>query len=560
MYKALYRAYRPEVFSQVLGQNHIVKILKHQIAHDETSHAYLFCGTRGTGKTTLARLLAKGVNCLSSPDDSEIPCGVCESCMAIKEGHFMDMVEIDAASNNGINDIRELRESVNYPPVVGRKKVYIIDEVHMLSTAAFNGLLKTLEEPPERVMFILATTEPEKLPATVLSRCMRLDFHRVSEKELSGRVLAIAKERGTEVEEDALRLIVSNGDGSVRDCLTILDQCLAMSEGRLTRADVLHVLGTVGIETYLKLTEAVRNHDPALGLMIINELIEEGKDSRQILQGWMSHYRDLLMTKFLKHPEDILNLSTENIERIREQSEVIDLAEINRAILEISKTVPVTRTSSQPRVLLEICMVKLATDSAGGEIVVQRRRRKPQKATESAASSLSDASRVEGNGEASGTANMKADMEEDAGYGREDNVDEDNIRGGADEDEDSTGDDMKEDVQAEATEDENLYGIWEAFLEDGERTMGGMFAMVRNSAEPLSMTDREFLVSVGGMTKMFMEKNILVMEDMLEKYIGERRELKLIDEEESKTEAKTENMAEVASRAEDVLGITVELK
>ncbi len=522
MYKALYRAYRPEVFSQVLGQEHIVKILKHQLEHDETSHAYLFCGTRGTGKTTLARLLAKGVNCTSYTREGEKPCGTCENCRAIKEGHFMDLVEIDAASNTGIDGIRELRESVNYPPAVGKKKVYIIDEVHMLSTSAFNGLLKTLEEPPDEVMFILATTEPEKLPATVLSRCMRLDFHRVSERLLAGRLMDIARERDTEIEEDALRLIVSNGDGSVRDCLTILDQCLSTGEKKLTRSDVLDILGTVGIETYLELTEAVREHDPAWGLTIIHELISEGKDPRQILQGWMSHYRDLLMTKFLKKPEDVLNLSSENIDRIRGQSEIIDLAEINRAILEISKTVPVAKNSSHPRVLLEICMVKLATDTADGEIVVQKRRRMPAKENPFQKPEPKEAPQPKVTEE----VEAKAESPEEP-------QDEDN---------------------------ENLYGIWEAFLEDGEKTKGGMFGMVRNSAEPLSMTEKEFLVRVSGMAKMFMEKNLTLMEDMLEKYIGKRKQLKIIDEEAVEKKQEKEEMADIAGRAQDVLGLPVELK
>lgn len=224
MYQALYRAYRPEVFDEVLGQEHIVRIIKNQLATDSTSHAYLFCGTRGTGKTTTARLLAKGLNCLS---DGEKPCGECANCMSIKEGSFIDVIEIDAASNNGVDNIRELRESVSYPPAVGRNKIYIIDEVHMLSTGAFNALLKTLEEPPEYVTFILATTEVQKLPATILSRCMRLDFKRVPEKTIIVGMARICSEIGIEVTEDALRIIAANADGSVRDGLSILDQCIS---------------------------------------------------------------------------------------------------------------------------------------------------------------------------------------------------------------------------------------------------------------------------------------------------------------------------------------------
>ncbi|MBQ1228271.1 MAG: DNA polymerase III subunit gamma/tau, partial [Firmicutes bacterium] len=248
MYQALYRAYRPEVFEEILGQEHIIRILKNQIATDSVSHAYLFCGTRGTGKTTTARILAKGLNCLS---DGGRPCGHCANCMAIKEGSFMDVIEMDAASNNGVENIRELRESVKYPPVIGRKKIYIIDEVHMLSTGAFNALLKTLEEPPENVIFILATTEPQKLPATILSRCMRLDFRRVPENTLVSGMARICNDRGINVTEGALRLIAANADGSVRDGLSILDQCISSGQDEVTREDVLEFLGTSGIETFI---------------------------------------------------------------------------------------------------------------------------------------------------------------------------------------------------------------------------------------------------------------------------------------------------------------------
>ena len=224
-YRALYRENRPEVFDEILGQEHIVKILKHQIATDTVSHAYLFCGTRGTGKTTTARILAKAVNC-ADEGCTDKPCGKCDNCRAIADGNFMDVIEIDAASNNGVDNIRELRESVKYPPTVGRKKVYIIDEVHMLSSGAFNALLKTLEEPPENVMFILATTDPEKLPQTVLSRCMRLDFKRVPAQVIMDNMKAICTKNGVDITDGALRLLASNADGSVRDSLSILEQCM----------------------------------------------------------------------------------------------------------------------------------------------------------------------------------------------------------------------------------------------------------------------------------------------------------------------------------------------
>jgi DNA polymerase III subunit gamma/tau len=241
MYQALYRAFRPETFDGIMGQEHIVKILKNQIAGDSTGHAYLFCGTRGTGKTSMARILAKGVNCTSL--DMDKPCGFCNNCLAIKGGVFLDVIEIDAASNNGVENIRELRESIKYPPVVGRCKVYIIDEVHMLSTGAFNALLKTLEEPPQNVMFILATTEPQKLPATILSRCLRLDFRRISEQRMRLGMREICTSLDVKISDSALALIVANADGSVRDGLSLLDQCISAGGKEVVRQDILEFLG-----------------------------------------------------------------------------------------------------------------------------------------------------------------------------------------------------------------------------------------------------------------------------------------------------------------------------
>ena len=255
-YRALYRENRPEVFDEILGQEQIVRILRHQIATDTVSHAYLFCGTRGTGKTTTARILAKAVNCTG---EGERPCGECPSCRAIAEGNFIDVIEIDAASNNGVENIRELRESVNYPPSAGRRKVYIIDEVHMLSTGAFNALLKTLEEPPAHVMFILATTNPEKLPQTVLSRCMRLDFRRVSAAEIKANMARICQEHGVEITEGALALLARNADGSVRDSLSILEQCMSSGEARLDRDKILEFLGTVS-EEFCEVCEKSRRY------------------------------------------------------------------------------------------------------------------------------------------------------------------------------------------------------------------------------------------------------------------------------------------------------------
>lgn len=357
MYKALYRAYRPETFESLLGQEHIIKILKNQIETGTTSHAYLFCGTRGTGKTTVARILAKALNCSA---DGEKPCGVCQSCQDIRDGIYMDVIEIDAASNNGVDNIRELKESVKYPPALGRNKVYIIDEVHMLSQGAFNALLKTLEEPPEYVTFILATTEVHKLPATILSRCLRLDFRRVSEAKLKQGMKNICKDLDVHASDAAIGIIAANADGSVRDCLSILDQCISAGSSEISREDVLEYLGTPGEEIFIKITNFVINKNAGEALLLLDGILSEGKEVRQFMRDWVSHYRNLMLAKFMKKPEELLNMSCENVDRIREQSERIDMSEINEGIMQLAKTINDARWTTQPRILLELCIVNLA--------------------------------------------------------------------------------------------------------------------------------------------------------------------------------------------------------
>lgn len=358
MYTAIYRDFRPDSFDQLVGQDHIVRILKSQIASGRTGHAYLFCGTRGTGKTTTARILAKALNC-EADDRAARPCCECASCRAIKEGSFMDVIEIDAASNNGVDNIRELRESVKYPPAVGRNKVYIIDEVHMLSTGAFNALLKTLEEPPENVVFILATTEPQKLPATILSRCMRLDFRRVSEKTIADNMRMICEARGLEADDAALALIAVNADGSVRDSLSILEQCISTGEKHITRDDVAEMLGTAGEEVMIELTDFVMKADMSSALLLLDSAINSGRDVKQFMKEWLAHFRNLLMAKYIQDPENALNMSLENVERVRRQSEEISTDLLNRGITELTKTISESRWSAQPRVMLEMCIVRL---------------------------------------------------------------------------------------------------------------------------------------------------------------------------------------------------------
>lgn len=368
-YLSLYRKYRPEVFPELIGQDHIVRILKHQIAADTLSHAYLLCGTRGTGKTTTARILAKAVNCTG---DAGRPCGVCENCRAISAGRFMDVIEIDAASNNGVDNIRELRESVNYPPSTGRKKVYIIDEVHMLSQGGYNALLKTLEEPPEHVMFILATTNPEKMPQTVMSRCMRLDFKRVTAKELAGKMREICMETGVESTDEALSLLAANADGSVRDALSLLEQCLSGGDDVVDRETVLEYLGAVSQDFYLKLTDDIIGKRVSDAFFLLDAALRDGKDVKQIMKDWMEYYRSLLMVKFVKKPEDMLNMSADNIEKLREQSKDIGVSTLNRSIMILAKAINDAAYSTQARILMEVAIVAIAEETDYSDVAPDR--------------------------------------------------------------------------------------------------------------------------------------------------------------------------------------------
>ena len=360
MYQALYRSFRPETFDTLLGQEHIEKILKNQLATGTTGHAYLFCGTRGTGKTTTARLLAKALNCTA--EHGEKPCGVCPNCRSIAEGSFVDVMEIDAASNRGVDDIRELRETVYFPPIQGKYKVYIIDEAHMLTKEAANAFLKTLEEPPSNVVFILATTEPEKLPATILSRCLRLDFRRVSEEVLQKRFAEICKEIGVAIDPDALGLICANADGSVRDGLSLLDRCVSASS-HVTREDVLTLLGMAGVEIYLEITDHVLAGRTGEALTTLAQVLAEGKEVTQFARDWVEHFRDLMIIQFTEKPENVLNLSLENIERLRKQAAGVSIETIKNCITRLSVALADAKWSPRPRVLIELAIVQMSTEA-----------------------------------------------------------------------------------------------------------------------------------------------------------------------------------------------------
>ena len=375
MQPALYRAERPEVFEEVIGQKHIVRILQNQIRTGTVSQAYLFAGTHGTGKTSTARILAKAVNCMEGePGDPGVglPCGKCANCEAIREGRFVDVIELDAASNNGVDDLRAIIEMVKYPPAVGRYKVYIIDEVHMLSTAAENAFLKTLEEPPEHAIFILATTDPQKVRSTIRSRCMQLNFRRVTEEELVEGMKKICAKRGIRATGDALSTIASRADGSVRDALSILEQCTAAGDKELNRAAVLEYTGAAGSDFFLALTGAVISGDAGKALIYIDEIIRRGKDPRQIMKDWLKHMRDLMIVKYVGKAERIVGSSAENISRLRTQAELTDAAFIEKAIRLISEYINLGRYSERPRILLETAAVRLASPDDAAEAPARR--------------------------------------------------------------------------------------------------------------------------------------------------------------------------------------------
>lgn len=357
MYTALYRKWRPQRFEDVCGQDQITVTLRNELESNRISHAYLFCGTRGTGKTSMAKLLAKAVNC-KAPEGFN-PCNACESCISINEGNSIDVYEIDAASNRGIDDIRNLREAIKFTPTMGKYKVYIIDEVHMLTNEAFNALLKTLEEPPEYVLFILATTEPHKLPATILSRCQRFDFKRISLENIAERLRAVCKAEGLEAEEDAVKLIARNSDGAMRDALSILDQCAVYGDRKITHDAVLEVMGVVNDQYLFRISETVQKEDASGAIGVVDEIAAGGKDVSQFIKDLMVHYRNLLMTKVVSRCEDVIDMSKEGIEQLKRQSADYDKNNLIRCISILSELENEAKWSGNPRILLEVALVKM---------------------------------------------------------------------------------------------------------------------------------------------------------------------------------------------------------
>ncbi len=372
-YTALYRKFRPDTFADVKGQDPIVTTLKNQLKANRIGHAYLFTGTRGTGKTTVAKIFARAVNCEHPTEDG--PCGECRTCRAIASGASMNVIEIDAASNNGVDNIREIVDEVSYSPAEGKYKVYIIDEVHMLSIGAFNALLKTLEEPPSYVIFILATTEVHKLPITILSRCQRYDFRRISIDTIAERMRELMETEQVQVEEKALRYIAKVADGSLRDGLSLLDQCIAFHLGEeLTYDKTLEVLGAVDTEVFSRLLRSVLERNVLGCVELLEEIVMQGRELTQFVTDFTWYLRNLMLVQSSDHLEDVIDMSSDNLARLKEEAEMAEIDQILRYIRIFSDLSGQIRYASQKRILVEIALIKLCRPDmeSGGEALLDR--------------------------------------------------------------------------------------------------------------------------------------------------------------------------------------------
>lgn len=356
-YTALYREWRPQKFEDLVGQGHVTVTLKNQIKNDRIAHAYLLSGTRGTGKTSTAKILSKALNCLDLTDGE--PCNECEMCKMINSGTAIDVVEMDAASHRGIDKMRDIISDAQYPPREAKYKVYIIDEVHMLTIEAVNAFLKTLEEPPSNVVFILATTDPQKLPITILSRCQRYDFRRISSGDIYQRLRAIVSDQGVLADDDSLNLIARMCDGAMRDALSVLDQCISMSDGKVDYDQVISMLGLVTNDGLIKLTDAIIEAKIDKAIKIVDDIVFSGKDIYTFIRDLITHMRNLMMAKVSNNPEEVLDMSKENIELVKEQAQKLLLEEIMRNIRILQEAEEQSKWSRQGRIYLEMSIVKM---------------------------------------------------------------------------------------------------------------------------------------------------------------------------------------------------------
>lgn len=356
-HQAIYRRWRPLTFDDIVGQPHITKTLKNQIISGTTGHAYLFCGTRGTGKTTCAKVFSRAVNCLNPVNGN--PCNECEVCRGLLDGSIMDVTEMDAASNNSVDDIREIKTDINYVSSRAKYTVYIIDEVHMLSNSAFNALLKTLEEPPENVIFILATTESHKVPQTILSRCQRFDFRRIRNEDIVLRMKEIAHADGYRIDDAAFRMLAGLADGSLRDGLSIMERVISAAGDNITVDDIINTLGISPQETVSELTDAVIRGDGAEVIGVIERVLREGRDLNQLAESMLGHFRELMVCKVSDKPEELLDCDADTLVKIKAQSEKMTFEKINHASCVISEAIADAKASGSQRIVYELAYLKL---------------------------------------------------------------------------------------------------------------------------------------------------------------------------------------------------------
>lgn len=356
-HQALYRKFRSKTFDEVIGQQHVVNTLKNQILSNNIAHAYLFCGIRGTGKTSTAKILSRAVNCTNNTDGN--PCNECEMCKSILDETNMDVIEMDAASNNGVEDIRELRDKVKFMPVKSKYKVYIIDEVHMLSKGAFNALLKTLEEPPAHLVFILATTEPQKIPATILSRCQRFDLRRITIDDIVKNMRSICNEVGVEADDKALKLIACNSDGAMRDALSILDRCMTFNSEKIEYDDVNELLGIVSFDSIIEVCDYIINKDIKSSMTLINDVLNQGKDLQLFIEEIITYFRNLLILKTTNLTQNLIRITEDNIDSLKRHIDKLSVDEIVSLIGKLSDTLLECKRAMNPRILFEARIISL---------------------------------------------------------------------------------------------------------------------------------------------------------------------------------------------------------
>lgn len=407
-YTALYREWRPKNFEDVVGQEHITTTLKNQIENDRIAHAYLFCGTRGTGKTSTAKVFAKALNCLNLINGE--PCNECKMCNKINDGLAIDVTELDAASNNGIDRIRDIIDDSKYPPQEAKYKVYIMDEVHMLSMGAVNAFLKTLEEPPANVIFILATTDPQKLPITILSRCQRFDFKRISNKNISARLRKIVESQGVLADDKSLELIARVSDGAMRDSQSILDQAIAMGDGKVEYDSLISMLGLVTNEHLFSITSAIVNRNVEECMSVIDKIVYAGKDVHLFIKDLTVHFRNLLMIKVTNNPEEVLDMSLENIDLVKEQGARIRVEEIMRDIRILQEAETNAKVSKQARLYLELAAIKMCKIEydTSNEVILARINKLEEALKSGKVKVVASSASVEG--ATSNTANKPANM------------------------------------------------------------------------------------------------------------------------------------------------------